>query len=313
LFLSYDEIDLPERCGRSEMGKILVGISTWNDAELIESGFFPPEIKTSGERLSYYALKFPVVELDSSYHFLPTARNLAGWIQAAPPGFVFDVKAFSLLTQHPGSINSLPRDLREQAGSASAKENLYLHHLPAAVIDQLWERFTRAILTLSTAGKLGLVTFQFPPWFHPGAENYRYIAACKSRLSGFRVAVEFRTGSWLNDERRKSTLGFLKENDIGLVCVDEPQGLASSVPPLAEITASFGVVRFHGRNRENWEKKNIIVNERYNYLYSEAELREWAPKLQSMAAAADEVVVIFKNKHCDFAVQNAQQMRALLD
>ncbi len=40
-----------------------------------------------------------------------------------------------------------------------------------------------------------------------------------------------------------------------LVCVDEPQGFQSSVPLLAEVTASLGVVRFHGRNRDNWEKK----------------------------------------------------------
>ena len=73
----------------------------------------------------------------------------------------------------------------------------------------------------------------------------------------------------------------LRENGLALVCVDEPQGFKSSVPPVAEATASFAVVRFHGRNRENWERKDIPVSEKYNYYYKEDELKEWVPKIKT--------------------------------
>lgn len=129
----------------------------------------------------------------------------------------------------------------------------------------------------------------------------------------YRLAIEFRMGNWLNAEHRGNTLRFLRENGLALVCVDEPQGFKSSVPLLAEVTASPGVVRFHGRNEKNWESKNIPANEKYNYLYSLDELEEWVPKIQYMDSTAEEVFVIFKNKHQDFPVRNARQMIELLN
>jgi uncharacterized protein YecE (DUF72 family) len=295
------------------MGRILVGISAWADPELIESRFYPPQVKTPQDRLNFYASNFPVVEMDSSYHFMPTQRNLAAWIAATPAGFVFDVKAFSLLTQHPTPLSSLPVDFREKAQKSRPKEgNLYSHNLPEEMVEAIWERFAQAVLPLYQAGKMGIISFQFPPWFHPKPENYDYLSICKKKLPRYPLAVEFRTGSWLSEENRAQTLRFLRENSLSLVSVDEPQGLKSSVSAVAEVTASPGVVRFHGRNQENWERKDIPVSEKYNYLYSEDELNEWVPRIRRMADESLEVYVIFKNKHFDYAVRNARQMQSLL-
>jgi uncharacterized protein YecE (DUF72 family) len=300
--------------GVDYMGRILVGLSSWADPELISSGFYPPEIKTSVERLSYYATKFPVVEMDSSYHFLPTRRNSTAWIEATPAGFLFEIKAFSLLTQHPAPLESLPRDMRDIAIDAVNKEgNLYLRNLPENLSQEIWSRFEASIQPFVSAAKLGAITFQFPPWFYPRPENYEYILECKEKLSRYRLAVEFRTGSWLSQEHRGQTLQLLRENGLALVCVDEPQGLKSSVPPLAEATASLSVVRFHGRNQENWERKSIPVTEKYNYYYNQDELTEWVPKIKSLSDNAGQVFVIFKNKHLDYALKNARQMIELLD
>jgi uncharacterized protein YecE (DUF72 family) len=296
------------------MGKILIGLSSWADPELIESGFYPAEIKTADARLQYYASQFPVVEADSSYHFLPTRRNAETWTQATPPGFLFEVKAFSLLTQHPAPLESLPRDMRDIAINAVNKEgHLYLHNLPENMAKEIWQRFEASIQPFVSAGKLGAITFQFPPWFHSHPENFEYILECRHKLSGYRLAVEFRAASWLNEEHREPTLQFLKENGLALVCVDEPQGLKSSVPPLAEATASLSVVRFHGRNQANWELKNIPVTEKYNYYYRDAELEEWMPKIKRLANSSEQVIVIFKNKHRDYAVKNARRMMELLE
>jgi uncharacterized protein YecE (DUF72 family) len=296
------------------VGRILTGISAWSDPELIKSQFYPPEVKTPKDRLRYYASNFPIVEMDSSYHFMPVKRNIAVWIEATPPGFLFDVKAFSLLTQHPASLSSLPADIREKTQNTMDKEgNLYIHNLPEYLVDAIWERFSQAVLPLYQAGKMGVISFQFPSWFHPNPENYEYLALCKEKLPQYPLAVEFRTGRWLSEEHLETTLRFLRENRLSLVCVDEPQGLKSSVPGVAEVTLSPGIVRFHGRNQENWERKDITINEKYNYLYSEGELKEWIPRIGRMANVAETVYVIFKNKRFDFAARNARQMKTLLE
>ncbi len=295
------------------MGEILVGVSSWADAGLVRSGFYPDEVKTPDARLRYYAAHFRLAEIDSSYHFLPTRRNLDSWLANTPPGFVFDLRAFSLFTLHPTPVASLPKTLREKYRDALAgKARIYLHHLPDAGVDELWEGFSQVAASLASVGKLGVVFFQFPPWFHPGLENRDYIASLRERLPDYPLAVEFRVAGWLSDEHREETVSLLRRSNISLVCVDEPQGLPSSLPPLALVTASPAIVRFHGRNWENWEAKNLEAGERFNYLYGEAELREWLPRIRELAREADVVHLIFKNKHADYPVRNARGMQALL-
>lgn len=295
------------------MSRILVGISSWADPALVHSGFYPPEVKTAEQRLSYYAARFSVAEIDSSYHFFPTARNLKLWLESTPEDFAFNVKAFSLFTLHPTPLNSLPRAIREKYGDQlQAKGNLYLHHLPQEAIDELWQGFARTIESFHGAGKLGAVLFQFPPWFHPDPRNLDHIASCRERLTRYPLAVEFRAGSWLDGEHKDSTLDFLHRLGITLVCVDEPQGFKSSMPPVAEVTAPLAIIRFHGRNSEKWERKGVAATEKFDYLYGEEELKEWVPKIRQMADKAEVVHIIFKNKHADFPVRNALQMIELL-
>ena len=75
------------------MSKIYIGTSSWADRSLVESGlFYPPDVKTAGERLRYYSGKFPIAEIDSSYHFFPTRQNLSLWLDNTPPDFIFDVR-----------------------------------------------------------------------------------------------------------------------------------------------------------------------------------------------------------------------------
>ncbi|MBI4285215.1 MAG: DUF72 domain-containing protein [Chloroflexi bacterium] len=295
------------------MARVLIGISSWADKSLMESGFYPEEIKTPAERLRYYSQNFPVAEIDSSYHHFPTRRDLDLWLGNAVEGFVFDVKAFSLFTHHPTPFNSLPGTIRDEFGPRiKAKGNVYLHHLPPEAVDSLWQGFVRTIETFRRAGKFGAALFQFPPWFHPDSKNFDYMAHVRERLSSYPVAVEFRFGAWLDEANRKKTLGFLKEHGMALVCVDEPQGFASSVAPIAEVTAPPGFVRFHGRNREAWGRKDVTADEKFRYLYEENELEEWVPRIRAMAHEADELHIIFKNKHADFPVRNARQLGRML-
>lgn len=297
------------------MGKILVGTSSWTDPTLIKSGrFYPPSAKSAEARLQFYAQNFPLVEVDSSYYALPSENNAKLWVERTPNDFTFDIKTFALFTQHPAQVRSLPKDIVESLSpETQQKRNVYLRDVPDDTLAELWKRFAEALLPLDSAGKLGVVLFQFPQWFFPSRENRAYIHSAKERLAQYRLAIEFRSASWLNERNSERTFAFLKDNDLAFVCVDEPQGFKSSVPPVAEATSNIGLVRFHGRNRETWEKKGISAAERFDYLYSEEELGEWVPRIKELAAKTQEVHVLMNNCYEDKAVVNGRQMRLMLE
>ena len=295
--------------------RILVGTCSWTDATLIESGaFYPPAASTPAERLRFYAQNFPIVEVDSTYYGLPSERNAALWVERTPADFTFDLKAYALFTHHPTQVRSLPKDVREALDvKARQKANVYYRDLPSALRDEMWQRFASALLPLDSAGKLGVVLFQFPPWFMPGSESTDYILEVKEeRLPQYTVAVEFRNNRWLSDTNRQRTLRFLSDHRLPFVCVDEPQGFRSSVPPVVEATAADALVRFHGRNADAWERKGITAAERFAYLYPEEELQEWVDPIHRLAEKAERVHVLMNNCHQDWAVRNARQMGQLL-
>jgi uncharacterized protein YecE (DUF72 family) len=301
--------------GIAVAARILVGTCSWTDPTLIESGrFYPPEVTTPADRLRFYADNFPIVEVDSTYYGLPSERNAALWVERTPADFTFDLKAYALFTHHPTQVRSLPKDVREALDAdARQKANVYYRDLPSELRDEMWQRFASALLPLDSAGKLGVVLFQFPPWFMPGADSTTYIREVREeRLPQYTVAVEFRNNRWLSETNCQRTLRFLADERMPFVCVDEPQGFRSSVPPVAEVTASDALVRFHGRNREVWERKGITASERFRYLYSQDELKEWVAPIQKLAQEAERVHVLMNNCYQDYAVRNARQIAELL-
>ena len=294
------------------MGEILIGTASWTDKTLLAADWYPTDAKTPEKRLAFYASQFPVVEVDSTYYAPPSERNAALWVERTPSHFTFNVKAFALMTQHPASVKSLPKDIREKV--PESKTRVYPKDLTPKAIEKVFDMFASALMPLHSAGKLGYILFQFPEWFVPGDENRDYIVQCAKRLPDFRVAVEFRRGTWMTEKSAARTLGFLSEHDIPYVCVDMPQGFDSSVPAVVAATADdLAVVRFHGHNNENWKKKGISTAERFDYLYKPKELKEWAPRLEELAGETKRLHVMFNNCYGDKAVRNAKQMADLLD
>ncbi len=293
------------------MGAIKVGISSWTEPTLIKSGWYPPEANTAEERLRYYASKFPVAEVDSTFYALPNAKTAQLWVERTPKDFVFDAKAYALLTQHPAPPSRLPKDLRDKL--ADSTSNLYFKDLGPKEKESIWDRFREGLQPLQDAGKLGAVLFQFPKWFMPSPASYRFMEDLREWLPDFGIAIEFRQSSWLKAERRQRVLDFLKGHGYTYVVVDEPQGFTSSVPPVVAATAPLAMVRFHGRNKENWEKRSITAAERFRYLYEPAELKPWASKLAQMAEQTREVHAVMNNCYSDYAVRNADDLAELLD
>ena len=148
------------------------------------------------------------MEVDSTYYFPPSEKNSVLWIERTPADFTFNIKAYSLLTNHPTRTESLYKDLAaELPEETRAKRRLYRDKLPDAVVDEVWQRFRDALMPLHSAGKLGAVLFQFPQWFVISKQSKAYIEECAARLPDFRVAVEFRHKSWMEERNVEETLG----------------------------------------------------------------------------------------------------------
>ncbi|MBO4205989.1 DUF72 domain-containing protein [Micromonospora echinofusca] len=287
------------------MGNVRIGTASWTDKTLLASGWYPAEATTPAARLGHYASRFDLVEVDATYYHPPSERTAGLWAERTPDGFLFDIKAFSLLTGHPTRPEALYADLRPRID----KRYVYPDDLPRRTYEQVWERFLSALDPLVAAGKLGVVLFQFPPWFTRSAARRQTVLEVAARCRPLPVAIEFRHSSWFAADAARGTFDFLRTHELPLVCVDMPQGHPSSVPPLAEVTADLAVVRFHGRS-DRWTSRDI--EEKYRYRYREEELREWVPRLRTLAGQARETHVLMNNCAGDNAQRNAAQLADLL-
>jgi uncharacterized protein YecE (DUF72 family) len=223
-------------------------------------------------------------------------------------------KAFATLTTHHTDPKRLPKDIREaMPKEAREKKRVYPKDFPAETRDELFARFWVALEPLRRSGKLGAVLLQYPDWFVISRENKAVIVRARELLPDDRLAVEFRNATWMSERNREETLELLRKNGLTYVSVDEPQGFPSSIPPVAAATsADLAIVRFHGRNAENWKKPGLTAAERFDYSYSRKELEEWLPRINELAEQAKEVHLLMNNCYGDKAVNNAAELAELL-
>jgi uncharacterized protein YecE (DUF72 family) len=290
----------------------LIGTASWTDPTLVKSDtFYPSTLRTAEQRLRFYASQFNTVEVDASYYTLLSEKNSQLWAERTPPGFIFDVKAFALLTQHATEVARLPLNLKAML-TQQERAQRRLERPSQEVLETAFQMFHSSLTPLRAAGKLGMLVFQFPPYFICRPANFAYLESLQARLPGDSIAIEFRHLSWVAEGRqRRESLEFLRSNRLCYVSVDEPQ-LPGTLPPLLETTAPEVYIRFHGRNREAWHARRLTVAERYKYLYSERELAEWAERIRGLGGIS-RAHVIFNNCYRNFGVMNATTMRAMLE
>jgi uncharacterized protein YecE (DUF72 family) len=286
-----------------------IGTASWTDPTLLAAAFYPPSAKSAEARLRFYAAHFNTVEVDSTYYALPSERNAALWALRTPADFVFHIKAFALLTQHAAETRALPHAIQELLPRA-ARNQPRLSRPPVEVLALSFAMFRSALAPLRDVSKLGCILFQFPPWFTAGDDHEAYVDFCRAQLPDDRLAVEFRHASWFND-RTQRTLDFLAARQLSLVCIDAPDTPSIARPPYAT-TSEVAYVRLHGRNRDAWFRRADSAAQRFNYLYSDAELRECAARIRQLRDARV-IHVIFNNCYADYGVRNALTMQRLLD
>jgi uncharacterized protein YecE (DUF72 family) len=300
--------------------EIRIGTASWTDPTITKGGvFYPRGVTSSEDRLRYYASQFPTVEVDSTYYSLPERAIAALWAERTPDDFVFHVKAHALMTGQPTEVARLPEPLIDALPAALAeKPRIYAKDLPRELYDAVWTHFLDALEPLRAAGKLGGVLLQYPRWFLPTPDNKALIADSAERLAGTPGAVELRNRIWYGGpdgtgRATQWTLDMLRDLGLSYVMVDGPQGLESSVPPVAAVTTPAVVMGWlHGRRASTWEAAKVPTVERYRYLYSPQELEAWVPAIEEASAQARRTTVFLNNCYGNYGTTNARELTARL-
>ncbi|MEA2684265.1 MAG: hypothetical protein QOK05_2593 [Chloroflexota bacterium] len=268
-------------------GRILVGTCNWSD----HRGFYPQGMPPA-QRLEYYSRFFPLVEVDTAFYGIARPETAERWVDATPAAFRFNVKAYRSLTLHERGAGRPRQPTGEEVRA-----------------------FMDLLEPMRQAGKLRAVHYQFPPWFKASAPNMDFVARLADRHPDDQVIVEFRHNSWAEPERFDSVTELLAESAMTYCVVDEPQVGSATMPPHLVVTSPrLAVVRFHGHNRKKWYVKDAKSStERFDYLYREETLAQWAPRLRDLAAEAEEVHALFNNNRSNYAVVNGLQLAQVLD
>ena len=296
---------------------LLVGNCSWTDPTLIACGrFYPPGVGSAEARLRYYATQFPLVEVDSTYYAPPSERNSRLWVERTPADFVFDVKAFALLTGHGARPDRLPGGVARAARRGRCRQAQRLPARPQPDgVELLWEIHRRALAPLAEAGKLGAVLFQFPPWFRVGERGREYLAKPaqptarvhdRRRVPRRRLARDRRRRRRdARPARRRRTLLRLGRRASGLLVQyaagrrgDRPAGRGPSPRPQR---------RHLGRaHRAPPRTASTTSTTRPSCASGCRACAAWPQR-------AATVHVLFNNNYEDYGVRNARQMRLLLD
>ncbi len=129
---------------------------------------FYPEKLPAKKFLSHYATKLNAVEINYTYHRLPSPATLEGWLADTPPGFVFALKAHQRLT-----------------------------HIQRLARSEFTEAFFRSVDPLRVHQKMGPVLFQLPPNLQCDVAKLEDFL--RDVPSDAHCAFEFRHPSWFDE------------------------------------------------------------------------------------------------------------------
>jgi uncharacterized protein YecE (DUF72 family) len=281
------------------MGDVRIGTSGWSypSGPGTWNGIFYPARRAGtrgGSELAYYAEHFDTVEVNSSFYRLPDPAVAKRWAAQTPAHFDFCIKLFQGFT-HPGM--HLKRAEERTGGEKSP--------VPVVVSADL-DAFRQSVDPIASAGKLGALLVQFPPSFRHGDDTLEYLAWLLLAFKDYPLAVELRHRSW--SDHQEAVLGLLKAHRAAWVQIDEPKFRFSIQQSHLPNLGSLYYMRLHGRNAEKWWTHDH-PDERYNYLYSPAEIDSFADTVQRVRQLVQQIYVFMNNHFAGKAVANAAALR----
>ena len=293
---------------KSALGRILVGTASWTDPGFVERWY--PKKMRAGDRLPWYAQHFEMVEVNSTFYAVPDARMVERWCRSTPDGFTFNVKLHQLLSRHSTNVKLLPPEMQRSA-QFDSKGRV---KLTPEIEESMIEHVRRPVDILSGEGKLGVLLLQLSPGFSPKAHKLNELQAVLHSFGKYSLAIELRNRNWVDGENLKPTIDFLRRHRAALVLVDAPLGMHFTIMPseLNEITnPGLSYLRLHGRDVQAYTTGKTVAA-RFNYDYSDGEIKEVAERARGLAKQTEKVHVVFNNNALDYAPHAASRTRAAL-
>ena len=219
-----------------------------------------------------YAEHFKAVELNFTFYRIEAASTLDKLARTSPADFGFWVKANRRITHEQDRLATQP--------------------------------FLENLQPLTDSGKLYGVLLQFPQSFHRTSASRKFLDSTLTLLDSLRLAVEFRHCSWDCD----ATVNSLRERAVTLVIPDCPD-IASLYRPKPTLTSPVGYLRLHSRDPAKWYGGPA---QRYDYNYTDSELKAIAEQWSASHIEAQNVFAFFNNCHLGQAARNAQAFSKIL-
>jgi uncharacterized protein YecE (DUF72 family) len=294
-----------------------IGTSGWNypSGEGKWNGVFYPRTRSKRagtdtfDELRFYAEHFDTVEVNSTFYGQPRADVTRGWVERTPASFDFSLKLYQKFT-HPKMFKEAARKRAPGGPSTSLGEGEQaLLDLLAQVTQSDIDEFRAGVDPLASAGKLGALLAQFPASFKDSPASRDYLAQLLRAFSDYPVAVELRHRSW--SDAIGDTLAMLNAFNAGWVQIDEPKFRVSIRQNYLPNITSFYYMRLHGRNAAQWWHHEHR-DDRYNYLYSATELREFADVAGAATALVKKSYLYLNNHFSAKSVVNAVMLKAQL-
>jgi len=290
------------------VGSLRIGTSGWNypSGKGTWNGVFYPKPRPKGfDELAYYAERFDTVEVNSTFYGQPRVEVSRAWAKRTPPGFEFSVKLYQKFT-HPRMfkervVSGLPEDALDETDAINA-----LVRPNQADLDE----FRRGIDPLASAGKLGALLAQFPASFKDTPASRESLTALLGAFREYPVAVELRHKSW--SDAIGDTLTLLNAFGAAWVQIDEPKFRLSIRQNYLPNVQGFYYMRLHGRNVANWWRHEKS-EERYDYLYSGEELKEFSETADASRRLVKKVYLYTNNHFSAKSVANAVMIKQQLD
>jgi uncharacterized protein YecE (DUF72 family) len=262
------------------MARYYIGTAGWSYKDW--EGIVYPQRKPQGfHPLLLLAQYINIVEINSTFYRPPPIQMTLSWIKrvAGYPDFLFSVKLHQVFT-----------------------------HKRKGITQKDIDDFKFGIEPLQAKRMLASILIQFPWSFINTAAHIEYLTGLFKSFTDFPLTLEVRHSSWNTPNFFK----LLSEHSVCFCNIDQPIFRNSIKPSAISTNPDFSYVRLHGRNYENWFKKNAGRDERYNYLYAKEELEDWVKKIKDLGNQSKKVLVITNNHYRGQALANALQIKNLI-
>ncbi len=262
------------------MARYYIGTAGWSYKDW--EGIVYPQRKPQGfHPLLLLAQYINIVEINSTFYRPPPIQMTLSWIKrvADYPDFLFSIKLHQVFTHERKGFTQ--KDI---------------------------DNFKFGIEPLRAKSMLASILIQFPWSFINTVAHIEYLTSLFKSFGDFPLALEVRHSSW----NTQNFFELLSEHKVCFCNIDQPIFRNSIKPSAINTNPDFSYVRLHGRNYENWFKKNAGRDERYNYLYAKEELEDWVKKIKDLGNQSKKVLVITNNHYRGQALANALQIKNLI-